>query len=85
MGEAHVLADHQPLYLMEHRRVGLIGIAPVDATGRDDPQRRLARLHGSNLHRGGVGAKQASVGEIERVLHGARRVVPRILSASKLW
>ena len=57
---AHVdrLVDHQPLDLMEHRRVGLVGIAAVGAAGDDDADRRLLRLHGADLHRRGVGAQQ---------------------------
>ena len=35
------LVDHQPLDLMEHRRVGLVGVVPVGAARDDHPDRRL--------------------------------------------
>ena len=57
---AHVGApvDQQALDLVEHRRVGGVAVAAVGAAGRDDPERRLARLHGADLHRAGVRAQQ---------------------------
>jgi hypothetical protein len=38
MAEVNVLADHQTFDLMEHRRVGGIAIAAIDAARRDDAQ-----------------------------------------------
>ncbi len=49
--------DHQPLDLMEHRRVRGVVIAAEGAAGHDDPERRLARAHGADLHRRGVRAQ----------------------------
>jgi hypothetical protein len=64
-------------------------VAAIDAAGHDDPDRRLVRLHVANLHGGGVGAEQGAAivgpaaialnrpGEVEGVLHVARRVLGR--------
>ncbi len=73
------LVDHQTLDLVEHRRVGLVGIEPVRAPGNDDADRRLLRLHGADLHRRGMRAEQHARAvllrvEEERVVHLARRV-----------
>ena len=73
------LVDDEALDLMEHRRVGLVGIAAIGAARNDDADRRLLRQHGAHLHRRGVGAQQQprAVGlrvEIERVVHVAGRM-----------
>ena len=75
VGEAHVFTHHESLDLMEHGGMGLVGVAPVDTAGRDDPERRLAGLHDPYLHRRGVSAQQPPVGKVERVLHGSRGMV----------
>ena len=77
-----VAVDHQAFDLVEHRRVGLIGIAAVGAAGRDDAVRRLVRLHVPDLHRRGVGAQQhlgaiVFFRQVEAVVHLPRRVVGR--------
>ena len=74
MPEVRTLVDHQPLDLMEHRRVGLVGIDPIGAAGADHADRRLLRQHGADLHRGGVRAQKHARAvrlrmEEERVLH----------------
>ena len=76
------LVDHQPLDLVEHRRVRLVGIHAVGAAGNDDADRRLLRLHRPDLHRRGVGAQKhpLAVGarvEEEGVVHLARRMAER--------
>ena len=59
IGERHSFADDQPFDLREHRRVRQVEIvAAVDAARRDDPDRRLVRLHVADLHRRGVRAQQ---------------------------
>ena len=58
VGEGDPLADRQALDLVEHRRVGGVGVAAVDAPGNDDEDRRLLRLHPADLHRRGVGAQE---------------------------
>ena len=83
--ERDAFADGEPFHLREHRRVRQIEIvAPVDAAGHDDANRRRVRLHVADLHRRGVRPEQRAdvVGaaglaldrrrEIERVLHVAR-------------
>ena len=50
LSKAHVFIHHQAFYLVEHRRVGLIVVIPVNTTGRNDPQWRLLGFHGANLH-----------------------------------
>ena len=62
---------------MEHRRVGLVAVAAIDLAGGDHPQRRRVFLHVADLHAGRVRAQQATVAEVERVVHGARRMVRR--------
>src|SRR3546814_6692862 len=42
VGEARVLVDQQALALVEHRRVGLVGVAAIDLAQRDHAQRGLA-------------------------------------------
>ena len=54
-------ADAQPLDLVEHRRVPQVVVVAVDAARADDADRRLAREHGADLHRRGVGAQQPAV------------------------
>ena len=80
------LADDQAFDLREHRRVRQVEVvAAVDAARRDEPHRRLVRLHVADLHRRGVRAQQRApvvgrprvdpapaIGEVERVLHVAR-------------
>ena len=43
MAEMGLLVDDETLDLMEHRRVGLVAIAAIDASRRDDAERRLLR------------------------------------------
>ncbi len=74
VAEMRVLVDHEPLDLVEHRRVGLVGIAAIGAAGNDHADRRLLRQHGADLHRRSVRAQQqpraVRLGvEIERVVH----------------
>jgi hypothetical protein len=57
--------------------VGLVGIGAVDLAQRDHPQRRGVLAHVAHLHARGVGAQQAAIAEVERVVHRARRVVRR--------
>ncbi len=57
MAEMRRLVDDEPLHLMEHRGVRLVGIGAEGAAGRDDADRRLRRLHGADLDRRGVGAE----------------------------
>ena len=71
--------DDEALDLVEHRRVGLVGVVPVGAARDDDPDRRRLRPHGADLHRRGVGAQHlalaALVGrEEEGVVHLPRRM-----------
>src|SRR5688572_19962942 len=80
VGEAGMLVDQQAFDLVEHRRVGLVAVAAIHLAGRDHAQRRLLAggdqiLHVADLHAGGVGAQQAAVRKVERVVHRARRMV----------
>ena len=52
-----------------------VGIAAIDAARHDHAQRRLVAQHRAHLHRRGVRAQQAAVGEVERVVHRPRRMV----------
>ena len=51
VAEVRGLVDHQPLDLVEHRRVRGVAVDAVDAARRDDADRRLLRHHGADLHR----------------------------------
>ena len=51
MAHVDVPVDGQALDLVEHRRVGLIGIAAVRAARGDDAVRRLRGLHVADLNR----------------------------------
>ena len=43
--EAHALVDDQPFDLVEHRRVGHVRVAAIDAARHDHAQRRLVAQH----------------------------------------
>ena len=51
VGEADALVHQQAFHLVEHRRVGQVGVAAVDAPRADNADRRLLGLHGPHLHR----------------------------------
>ena len=82
MPEMRLLVDYQPLDLMEHRRVGLVEIAAIDAPRRDDADRRLLYEHGPDLHRARMRAQNRRAchrrfREIERVVVLPRRMLGR--------
>ncbi len=69
--------DYQPLDLVEHRGVGLVGIVAIGAPGNDHADRRLLRRHGADLDRAGMGAQHlARAGRIrlheEGIVHFPR-------------
>ena len=67
VGQGDALVDDEALDLVEHRRVGRVGVAPVDLAEADDVDRRRLLLHHAHLHRRGVGAQQdAAVGVHDR-------------------
>ena len=72
--------DHQPLDLVEHRRVGGVAVGAIDPARRDDPDRRLAApaSSGSAPARCGCAAPSArsllARLEIEGVVHRPRRM-----------
>ena len=76
--------DHQPLDLVEHRRVGRVAVGAIDPARRDDAERRALRLPSSGsaparcacaAHRGLVSPSRGS--QVEGVLHRPRRMVLR--------
>ena len=80
--EMGLLVDGQSLDLMEHRRVGLVRVAAIDAARRDDAERRLLLQHGADLHRARMRAKHwaRAVGtrrQIEGVVVLPRRMLGR--------
>src|SRR4249919_318633 len=77
VGEARALVDEQAFALVEHWRVGLVAIAAVDLAERDHAQRRLVSEHVAHLHARGVRAQQATIPEVEGVVHRTRRMVRR--------
>src|SRR5262245_35358531 len=56
VAEMRALVDDETLDLMEHRRVGLIGVDPIGAARNNHADRRLLAQHGADLHRRSVGA-----------------------------
>src|SRR3990172_6109088 len=86
--EGDPLVHAQPLDLVEHGRVRLVVVGPVDAPGADDTDRRLpGALHGADLYRRGVRAQHDGAGlylpgergllDVEGVLHVSGRVIAR--------
>ena len=68
-----LLVDHQPLDLMEHRRVRRVVVGAVGASRHDDADGRLLDQHRADLDRRGVGPEQQPFAvpallEIERVV-----------------
>ena len=89
MAHMSVLIDHQPLDLMEHRRMGDVGIAAIGAARRNDAVGRLTRFHGADLHRRGMRAQQQprailALGEIERVVHLPGRMLGRDVEGGEI-
>ena len=85
VGHRDALVHGEPFDLVEEVSVrGVHGVGPIDAAGRDDSYRRAPLLHHADLHRAGLAAQQDIVVEEERVEGIARRMVLRMLSASKL-
>ena len=84
VGEADSLPHPQAFNLVEHRRMGGIGIHAIDAPRRNDADVRHCfqmtvflhmRLHVADLDRRGVRAQHMLLVDIEGVVHGARRMV----------
>ena len=73
--EVRALVDDEALDLLEHRGMGEIGIAAVDAAARDHPERRRLHRHDPDLHVRRVRPEQEPVVEVEGVVHGPGRVV----------
>jgi hypothetical protein len=51
VGERDVTVDPQALDLVEHRRMRGVAVHAIDATRRDDLDRRLVRFHVAHLDR----------------------------------
>ena len=73
--ETHAFVDDQAFDLVEHRRMGLVRVAAIHATRRNDLDRRPLGDHRSNLHWRRMRAQQVATREIERIVHGTSRVV----------
>ena len=78
VGHRNAAVDHEPLDLVEEGGVGRVHrVGAVDPSGRDDADGGLLLFHRAHLHRGGLGAQQDVVADVEGVLRVARRVVLR--------
>ena len=77
VGEGDPLVDHQPLDLVEHRRVAEVGVAAVDASRDDHPDRRRASSPWRGSAPARCGCAAAAAGQVEGVLVVAGRVVGR--------
>ena len=81
VAQRDVAVDHQPLALVEHRRVRGVVVGAVGAAGRDDADRQVAASAwcGPAPARCGCAARGGGSlplrGQIERVVVGARRMV----------
>ena len=75
--ETDVLIDDQSFDLVKHRRVGHVGIAAIDTSRRDHPQRRHRIAHRADLNRRRMRAQELAVRKEERVVHRARRMIQR--------
>ena len=87
VGKRHVAVDVQTLNLVKHtvaaRRDGLVA---EHASGSDDANRRLARLHGAHLNIGRVGTQRPIwiAGQKEGVLHVPCGVLGRKIQRRKV-
>src|SRR5208283_2832845 len=50
IGERRAFVHHEALDLVEHRRMRLVGVAPIGASGANYADRRLLREHRAHLH-----------------------------------
>ncbi len=75
IGQGDVLVHHQTLDLVEHGRVGGVGVAPVGFARHDDVDGRPLLLHGAHLHRRGVCAQHDLVADEERVVKRPGRMI----------
>ena len=75
--ETDAAVDNKTLNLVEHRCVCLVRITTIDTPRRDDAYGRTLVHHGANLHGRGVRTQQLSSWEIERIVHGPRRMAFR--------
>src|SRR5260221_3781120 len=82
VAERYPLVDREPFDLVKHRRVpGIERVAAERAARRNDVYRRPLRLHRAHLDRRCVRTPQHRLArtepDVERVLHGACRMVGR--------
>ena len=79
VGHGDVLADRQPLHLVEHDlRAGGDGLVAVAHARQNHPDGvGMKRLHGANLTRRGMGAQHHALVDVEGVPHVAGRMVGR--------
>src|ERR1700733_13603928 len=61
VGERRPIVDDQALDLVEHRRMRLVGVAPIGAPGANDPDRWLLGQHGAHLPRARVRAQKLAL------------------------
>src|SRR3546814_4781347 len=76
------LVDHQPLDLMEHRRVRGIVIGTEGAPRHDDADRRLLGQHVADLHRRGVGAQNLAADRKSTRLNSSHECASRLPSSA---
>ena len=76
VGQRDLAVDVEPLDLVEVHAVRRIrSVAPVTTPRTDDSHRRRLPLHDPNLHRAGLRAQAAAIGQIEGILDIARRML----------
>ncbi|MNZ49220.1 hypothetical protein D3C78_669810 [compost metagenome] len=79
IADMRLLVDDKAFDLMEHRRMGRVGVLTIGLARNDDADRRLLTFHGADLHRRGVGAQHLALAvfirlEEEGVVHFAGRM-----------
>ena len=82
IADMRLLVDDKAFDLMEHRRMGGVGILAIGLAGNDDADRRLLAFHGADLHWRSVGAQHLALAlfirlEEEGIVHLAGRMAFR--------
>src|SRR5690606_17492687 len=90
IGKGDVLGDPEPFDLVEHGRMGGVAVDAIGAARRDDLDGRLVHARIAHLHGAGMGTQQQRQAvavlqvDVEGVLHGARRVVQRVVQRGEV-
>ncbi len=84
IGKADIAIHHETFYLMEHRRMGDIGITAIHPSRCDGTQRWFTVFHYTNLYRRGMGTQHGMLIKIKGIVHGARRMIFRNIQRGEI-